>query len=87
MSCLLQFNEKSITEILNINNVEIPLTSLEDWYVLYSLMTKREKKVKLIEEYFKENGIKNPEILKKHMSENIPKEVKENILKLLKINN
>ncbi|QTL97883.1 hypothetical protein GM661_07760 [Iocasia frigidifontis] len=85
---LYEFNKKSITDILNINNVEIPLTSLEDWYVLYSLMTKREDKVKLIEKYFRENGIRNFEILKKHMSKkDIPKEVKENITKLLKINN
>lgn len=84
---LYEFNKKSITKILNINNVEIPLTSLEDWYILYSLMSNRENKVNLIENYFREKGISNLDIFKKHMSKDIPKKVKENISKLLRINN
>lgn len=84
---LYEFNQESITKVLNINNVEIPLASLEDWYVLYSLMNNREEKVDLIENYFRENGVRNFEILKKHMSKDIPKKVRENISDLLMINN
>lgn len=84
---LYEFNQESITKVLNINNVEIPLASLEDWYVLYSLMNNRGEKVNLIENYFRENGVRNFEILKKHMSKDIPKKVRENISDLLMINN
>ena len=39
------FDQSSISEIKIINGVNIPLTSLEDWYVIYQLIPNREIKV------------------------------------------
>ncbi len=57
------FDENSVVTYETLNGVNIPLTSLEDWYVLYQLMPNRDEKVDLIEAYLIKNGIKNPDLL------------------------
>ena len=42
------------------NNVEIPCTFLEDWYIVYKLL-KRNEKAKIIEDVFREKRIKMSE--------------------------
>ena len=42
------FDNNSISELKMINDVNIPFTSLEDWYVIYQLIPNREAKVKMI---------------------------------------
>lgn len=73
------FDESSISEVKKINGVNIPLTSLEDWYVLYQLIPGRENKVKMIENYLLSNGIKNPNLLKRSLKGDLPKEVMDKI--------
>lgn len=74
-----RFDDEAITAEMRINGVNIPLTSLEDWYVLYQVIPNREIKVKLIEDYLMKNGIKNPELLKRTLAGCLPIEVRNRI--------
>ncbi|MBF4692369.1 GNAT family N-acetyltransferase [Fusibacter ferrireducens] len=47
------FDKKYIHSVWSEMGTEVPLTSLEDWFVLYGLMENREEKVKRIGDYFK----------------------------------
>lgn len=77
------FDNESITEMKNINGINIPMTSLEDWYVNYQLIPNREQKVKLIEKYLLENGIKRPELLKRALAGNLSSDVKLRVKNLM----
>lgn len=77
------FDQSSISEIKIINGVNIPLTSLEDWYVIYQLIPNRETKAYMIENYLISNGIRKSNLLKRTLKENIPDEVRNNIQRLL----
>ncbi|WP_252235235.1 hypothetical protein [Clostridium sp. ZS1] len=77
------FDNKSISEFKNINGVNIPLTSLEDWYVIYQLIPNREKKVNFIEDYLISNGIKNKGLLERTLKCELPDEVRNKIKKTL----
>ena len=66
-----RFNETSIVKNMKLNDAKIPLSSIEDWYVLYNLMPGKQNKVQLIEKHFKEKGIQYPDILKGYQKENI----------------
>lgn len=79
------FNKNSITDIKKINVVNIPLTSLEDWYVIYQLIPNREKKVNLIEKYLLINGVENPPFLEKALKKELPKVVRDKIERILKL--
>lgn len=60
-----------------------PLSSIEDWYVLYSLMPNREGKVELIEHYFKEHRVSQPLLLERALDQPLPLKIKEKINRLL----
>lgn len=79
------FDNTSILQTQKINGVEIPFTSLEDWYVLYQLIPNREAKVKLIEEYLFSHRIKNKYLLERALDGNLPLQVKKRIVTLLEI--
>lgn len=79
------FDEKSITDINVIRGVKIPFTSLEDWYVIYQLIPNREPKVKLIEEYLKQNGIKNMYLIERALNCSMPEAVRNRILDFIEI--
>lgn len=49
-----------------------PLSSLEDWYVLYLLMPNRESKAALIEDYFYKHGVSKPSLLKQALTQPLP---------------
>ena len=80
------FDNDSISTIKRINKVDIPFTSLEDWYVIYQLIPNRESKVDLIEKYLLANGIKNPELLKRALRGNLTLEVRGKVEKMLSLN-
>lgn len=63
--------------------MKIPLTSLEDWYVIYQLIPNRSAKVSLIEGYLRSNGIKRADLLRRMLAQKLPPEVKENIAGML----
>jgi hypothetical protein len=77
------FDSDTITSYAEIDDVSIPLSSPEDWYVLYQLMINREPKVKLIENYLMENGVKNKHLLERALNQSLPDAVKERVTKLL----
>lgn len=77
------FDNHSITKIVNINGIDIPFTSLEDWYVIYQIIPNREFKVKIIEEYLLNNGIKNSYLLERALKASLPNEVRIRTEKLI----
>lgn len=77
------FDHHSISEVVNINGVDIPFTSLEDWYVIYQLIPHRENKVNLIEAYLLSNGIRKPDLLDRALQGNLPPVVRKRIVKIL----
>ena len=77
------FDELAISDKRIIENEEVAFTSLEDWFVLYQLIPKREYKVQLIKEYLLERGIENSELLKRSLEGELPVRVKVEIRELL----
>lgn len=55
------FDRNAITRMCPVDDVFVPLTAIEDWYVLYQMMPGREQSIDAIEHYFAENGLVNPE--------------------------
>ncbi|BEP28150.1 nucleotidyltransferase family protein [Helicovermis profundi] len=77
------FDKSSITKSHIINGISIPMTSLEEWYLLYQLMKNREAKVAMIEKYLSINKSQHISILKKMLEQNIPENIKKRVLKLI----
>lgn len=77
------FDINSISELKMINDVNIPFTSLEDWYVIYQLIPKRKCKVEMIEKYILSNGIKNNFLLQRSLEGCLPADVRVKINALL----
>lgn len=80
------FDKSSISRIADFNGVDIPLTSLEDWYVLYQVIPNRDKKVAMIENYLKDNGITRIDLLKRALTRELPIVVRKRIEKLIDFN-
>lgn len=74
------FNEESVFEYYKVNGYKIPFCSLEDWYIMYSLMPEKEGKAQCIKEYMKKNGVQHPDIFleayKKPLPDNLIKSIK-----------
>ena len=77
------FDRASIVDKMDVDDVKIPLTSLEDWYIIYQLIPGREHKVSLIENYLLQNGVKNPMLLQRALKCALPLMVKYRSEKLL----
>ncbi|MBU3129256.1 nucleotidyltransferase family protein [Clostridium tagluense] len=78
------FNHTSISEYKKINGVNIPLSSLEDWYVIYQLIPGRDIKVKMIENHLSLNGVKKSALLERALKGDLPDEVRDKIQGILK---
>lgn len=79
----LSLQQASIVAHKKIHGVDIPLCSLEDWYILYLLIPNKQEKAMLIEKYFRTHGVTYPHLLKEAMNHSLPLEVKGRIDKLL----
>ncbi|WP_232827966.1 hypothetical protein [Paraliobacillus sp. X-1268] len=79
----LSLNQDSIVTHKNINGVDIPLCSLEDWYILYWLIPNKQEKALLIERYLRNNGVAYPQLLEEALKQPLPIEVKDSVTKLL----
>ncbi|WP_315120612.1 hypothetical protein [uncultured Clostridium sp.] len=77
------FDENSITSSMDLNGINIPLTSLEDWYVAYQLIPNRDYKVEIIENHLLKQGIKHMDLLKRASKQELPDHVKDRISKLV----
>lgn len=58
----------------------IPVTSLEDWYVLYLLLPGRADKAALIEAYWRDGGPLQKDRLREALEKPLPVEVRERVL-------
>jgi hypothetical protein len=76
-------DEQSVVKNEVIDGIRIPYTSLEDWLVAYMIMIKRESKVKLITDYFGEEGVAHPELLERALEQDLPEEIRKKINKYL----
>lgn len=77
------FDNHSTDKVVKINGIDIPFTSLEDWYVIYQLIPNREFKVKIIEEYLLSNGIKNRYLIERALEGNLPNKIRIRIEELI----
>lgn len=70
------FDEQSVPYRIDIEGVEIPFTTIEEWYILYQLMPEREQKVLLTENHLSKNGIKHPKLIDRMLQQpNTPNKV------------
>lgn len=76
-------DSESIVKFELLDDVKIPYTSVEDWYVAYMLMKERDWKVDLIRNYLYEHGVKYPQLFDRVLKQSLPKEVEEQIRVLL----
>lgn len=79
------FDEKSIPHYTRICGENIPLTTLEEWYILYSMMPQSESRAKLIENFFENIGVIYTEVLKRMLKDELPKHVMKKCSSMLKI--
>ena len=79
----LTFDSETIVEFKIINGIKIPLSSLEDWYVIYQLIPNRERRTQAIEKYLLENKVKNPYLLERALERDLPDLVKKRVRKML----
>lgn len=77
------FSKKSTPEKLDLDHIEIPLMSLEDWYVIYLVLPGREEKVSLIERFLSSRGLKYPHHLTRQFDFNLPDKVADHIEKFI----
>jgi hypothetical protein len=77
------FDAASISGHLLIDKARVPLTSLEDWFVLYQMIPFKEDKANLIEAHFEKYGITRPDLLRRALDGVLPDQVYERIEKLL----
>ncbi|WP_099190857.1 nucleotidyltransferase domain-containing protein [Tepidibacter mesophilus] len=78
-------DDDAIKDCMIIDNIKVNLTTLEDWYVAYSVMKDPKKRIPLLKEYLKKSGIKYRNLLERNLNQNLPDNIKldiENILLL-----
>lgn len=79
------FDEKSIPHYAWIMGEKIPFTTLEEWYILYSMMPQGENNAKLIEKFFDDIGVIYPEVLNRMVKGKLPKHVLKKCNSMLRI--
>ena len=79
-------DEKSIKYLTNLDKVVIPTTTLEDWFVAYLVMGDPKGRVPIIKKYLVKNGIKHEELLKRNLEQDLPNDIRNEIIELLNIN-
>mgnify|MGYP001562277405 CR=1 FL=1 len=80
---VLPFDDKSVAMTRTVDDVIIPLMSLEDWYVLYQLIPGREAKVKLIEDHILNSGVADLSVLERTLARELPLSFRARTQKLL----
>ncbi|WP_339230489.1 hypothetical protein NSQ77_09215 [Oceanobacillus sp. FSL K6-2867] len=77
------FDANHIVDRKNIQGVFIPLSALEDWFVLYQLIPNKQEKAARIEQYFYTNGITQPNLLYRALEQPLPFMVRASIKHIL----
>lgn len=78
-----RFDHDAVDRVAILNGVGVPIAALEDWYVLYMLMDRKEDKARLIESHFLANGIEAPGRLEEALTQPLPETVRNRIVALL----
>jgi hypothetical protein len=78
-----EFNNNSAPEFIEIDNIQLPLMTVEDWYIIYQVLPNRETKVQMIEEYLSTKGIKYMYHIQRQLNLNLPKNVIKNTNKFI----
>ncbi len=77
------FDTDSISGTVSLGDLEIPLSSLEDWYVTYQLYPQKAQRAELIESHFQKSGLARPDLLYRALQGVLPDEVRVRIERLL----
>lgn len=80
------FDDHSIVSEVIVDDVHIPLMSLEEWYVLYIVMG-RQKKCELIEHHWFINGINHPRLLQRQLTCSLDHHSRSRLISYLDKNN
>ena len=80
------FDDMSIVSEFIIDDSSIPLMSLEEWYVLYSIMG-RQKQCELIEHHWFINGINHPRLLQRQLTCSLDHHSRSRLISYLDKNN
>lgn len=80
---LYPFDKSSVVDYKDIDGYQVPMTSLEEWYILYQMIPGRHVKVKLLEDYLKKEGVINRRLLERALDADLPDHTKKNIKVLL----
>ena len=71
------FDDASVPDGFFVKGVYVPLTSLEDWYILYLVMPGRQEKARLIREYLFIKGLSHPDLLARMLHPQLPHDIEE----------
>lgn len=80
---LYAFDERAVTDSMPAGTAVVPLTALEDWYVLYQLMVGREQRVRVIENYLTGVGSAHVKLLERALEQRLPPDVRSRTERLL----
>ncbi|HEU4965243.1 MAG TPA: hypothetical protein VFV52_15550 [Bacilli bacterium] len=80
---VLPFDAASVVRVAEVDGVPVPLSALEDWFVLYQLMPAKKGKADLIESYLLEHGVERPDLLERALAGALPDHVRSRVSKLL----
>lgn len=75
----LDWQQGDIDRTQRYGQAEIPLTALEDWFVLYLLIPGRTAKADLIEQYWSTRGLMRRDRLEAAMGQPLPQDVRRRI--------
>ena len=77
------FDRTNIVSMMPIQDVFVPCTALEDWYVLYQMMPSRQDRVDALERYFAANGLRHPDRFTILREQPLPPSVLTNVLRFV----
>ncbi|MGL4337010.1 MAG: hypothetical protein ACRCST_08935 [Turicibacter sp.] len=75
-------DESAIFNYITVDHIHLNMTSLEDWFVAYHVMNDPKNRIPLLKDYFEDNGIEHPQLLKRNLSQPLPASIKEDMISL-----
>lgn len=82
-SYLYPFDKKSVVSHMMLEGINVPVSSLEEWFILYQMIPKKEIKVELLKGYFESHNALYPELLKCGLDADLPNHIKNSIKRIL----
>lgn len=78
------FAADHVTEVVAVGSAKVPLTSPEDWYVLYFLMG-RQRRIEALDTHFQRLGLAHPQLLRKALRQLLPTALDAQLARLLSL--